>query len=46
MADDALVLEQAIDVALREARYPVEIEVMECRAEILPLGKNGAPAQA
>ena len=46
MADDALVLEQALDVALREARDPVEIEVMEGGAEILALGEDGAPAQA
>jgi hypothetical protein len=46
MADDALILEQTSNVALAEARDPVEIETMEGRAEVLALGKNRAPAQS
>src|SRR5262245_59136244 len=45
MADDALVLQQALDVAIGEARDPVEIEMVEGGAEILPLGKDRAPAE-
>ncbi len=46
MADDAFILEQAVDVALGETRYPAEIEIMEGGAEVLALGQNGAPAQS
>jgi len=46
MADDAVVLEQAIDIALGEARNPYEVEFVERRAEILALGEDGAPAEA
>ena len=44
MADDAFILEQTIEVAPGEARYPVEIEIMERRAKVLALGEDGAPA--
>src|SRR5262245_1424965 len=46
MADDAFILEQTADVALRETRYPVEIEIMERCAEVLALCEDGAPAQS
>ncbi len=46
MADDAVILEQAFDVALAETRDPVEIEAMERGAEIPALGKDGAPAES
>lgn len=46
MAYNALVLEQAIAVALGEACYPVEIEPVEGCAEVLALGKDGAPVQS
>jgi hypothetical protein len=46
MADDAFILEQAFDVALAKARYPVKIEIMERGAEVLALGQDGAPAQS
>ena len=46
MADDAVILEQAIDVTLSVARYPVEIEIMEGRAEGRALSENCAPAQS
>ena len=45
MADDACVFEQTLEVALGEARYPVEIETMEGGAEVFALGEDGAPAQ-
>jgi hypothetical protein len=45
MADDAFILEQAIEIPLSEARYPVEIEIKERSAKVLALGKDGAPAQ-
>src|SRR5690606_19439517 len=45
VADDAFVIEQPVDVALGEARYPIEIETMKRHAEILALGKDGSPAQ-
>jgi hypothetical protein len=46
MADNALVLEQTIVVALGEACYPIEIESVEGCAEVLALGEDGAPAQS
>ena len=46
VADDPFVLEQTSEVAPGEARYPVEIEIMEGGAEILALGENGAPTQS
>ena len=42
MADDAVVREQAPDIAVGEARDPVEIEITERRAEVLALGEDGA----
>ena len=46
MADDACdSQEQAIEVALGEARDLVEIEIMEGGAEVLALGQDGAPAE-
>ena len=42
MADDAFIFEKAIDVALGEARYPVEIEIMERCTEVLTLDENGS----
>ena len=33
-------------IALGETRNPVEIEIMEGRAEVLALGEDGAPAQS
>lgn len=39
MADDAHVLEQTIEVALGEACYPVEVETVECCAEVLGLAR-------
>jgi hypothetical protein len=46
MADNAFILEQTPEIALGEARYPVEIEIMERCAEVLALGEDGAPAQS
>ncbi len=45
MADDAFILQQAVDVAPGEAGDPVEIEIVEGGAEILPLCEDRAPAQ-
>ncbi len=33
MAHDAFIREQTMEVALGKARYPIEIEIMECCAE-------------
>lgn len=46
MADDAFILEQTVEVAPGEARYPVEVEIMKSCAKVLSLGENGAPAQS
>src|SRR5262245_18083950 len=46
MADNSIILEKAIEIALSKARYPVEIEVMKGCAEILSLREDGAPAQS
>src|SRR5712671_979935 len=46
VTDDPFVLEQTRDVALGEARDPVEIEIMEGGTEILALGEDRAPAQS
>jgi hypothetical protein len=46
MADDAFILEQAIEIAPGEARDPVEIEIVEGGAEVFALGQDGAPAQS
>src|SRR5215471_14412248 len=46
MADDALILEQTVDVAPGEAREPVEVEMMKGCAEVLALGQDGAPVQS
>jgi hypothetical protein len=45
MTDNALILEQTIDVAVVKLRYLTEIEIFESRAEVPALGKDGAPAQ-
>ena len=45
MANDTLVLEQALDIAIGKACDPVEIEIMKGRTKIFTLGQNGAPAQ-
>ena len=45
MADDACILEQTIEVALGEARYPVEVKIMEDCPEVLALSEDGAPTQ-
>src|SRR5712671_3095110 len=44
VTDDPFVLEQTHDVALGEARDPVEIKIMEGGTEILALGEDRAPA--
>jgi len=46
VTNDPFVLEQMRDISLGEARYSVEIEIMEGGAEILALGEDGAPAQS
>jgi hypothetical protein len=46
MAYDAFILEQTLDVALDEARYAVEIEIVKRRAEVLALREDSAPAQS
>jgi len=46
MADDTLVLEQAVDVAPAEGCNLVEIETVESGAEVLAFRQDGAPAQA
>src|SRR5690606_22748812 len=46
VADDALVGEEALDVACGEPRDAVEIEVVEGGAEVLALGEDRAPAEA
>jgi len=46
MADDAFVFEQAVNVALRETGYPVEIKIVECGAKVFAFGEDGAPAQS
>jgi hypothetical protein len=46
VADDALVLDQALDVAFREPRDAVEVELMKRRAEVVALGQNSALAQS
>lgn len=45
MADDAFVFEQTIEVALGEARYPVDVKITERSAKTLTLGEDGAPTQ-
>lgn len=45
MAHDAFIVEKTINIALGEARYLVEIEIMERCAEVLALSEDGAPAQ-
>ena len=39
MAHDAIVFEQTLDVAPRETRDPVEIEIKKCRAKIVALAR-------
>ncbi|MET3758526.1 hypothetical protein ABID08_005908 [Rhizobium binae] len=46
MADDALVLQESLDVGTIELRDTVEIESTEGRPEVLALGKDSSPAQA
>ena len=45
VAHDALVIEQTLNVWFGETRDRVEFEIVECRPEVLALGKNCAPAQ-
>ena len=44
MTDDAVVRHQAFDIGLGEGGDPLEIDPCEGGADILPLGKDGAPA--
>lgn len=46
VADDPRILEETIDISLREASDPIEIELVKHSAEVLPLGEDGAPAQS
>ena len=46
MADDALILEQSVNVALGVASNLVEIKAMKGSSEVIPFGENGAPAQS
>ena len=46
MAYDALILEQAINITSGEVGDPVKVEITERRAEVVALGKNGAPTQS
>ena len=45
MAHDTIVFQRTINVAPGQARNPAEIEVVKCRAEIVALGKDSAPAR-
>ena len=46
MADDAGVLQQPLDILLREAGDALEVETVEGLAEILPLPEDGQPGQS
>src|SRR5690606_16585766 len=45
VADDARILQQALDIAFAEARHAREVEAVEGGAEVVALGQDRAPAQ-
>src|SRR5512138_2763631 len=46
VAHDARVLQQALHVALGEARHALDVEAVEGGAEVFALGEDGAPREA